>query len=368
MRQSGIHKVVIPVFLGVLVAAGYAYGESRKKVGFRGLTRVGRIGEFTSLYDFRRYSYGLGRLQGRSPAGTQDILRSSIRRRADYALRSTGRPARLSSAMPRLPTGKPGKFRYRPDRIVIPTPRGARGAGSTAMFESSATIGAADAYVSMIGEASVRALARRGQDITSLVPDDQGPYGQHMAKGEEAFKDGDFLEAYNQFTLANLIGRNDPESLLSLAHASFARAGFAYNEPALYLREALRYMPTLPLAPLRPKAFFGKTPAGIKSYTAGVKALEDHLKDNPSDANAHLVLAYFQWFSGQADLAAKSLSRALASAQQTRNEDIMEALNIFWDGMVASGKVVGRLRPATQPADSPSRSGTNKPTARPGGG
>jgi len=365
MRTLGMRKVAgVGLCLAVLVTSGHTYGESRKKVSFRGLTRPGRIGEYTSLYDFRRYSYGLGGLGKRAPAGSRNILKSTIGRPAELGLRSTGQPARLSSAMPRLPGGRVGKFRYTPRQTIIRPPRERHRPSSTAILDKAPTIGAADAYASMIGEASVQTLARRDQAITSLVPDDQSPYGQHIAKGEEAFRDGDFVEAYNQFTLANQLERNDPASFLSLAHASFAKAPSAsYNEPAYYLGEALRYMPTLPLAPLQPKAFYGQTPAGIARYTRGITRLEDHLKTTPSDANGHLVLAYFQWFSGQTDAARKSLSRALASARQAGNEDIMEALNIFWDGMVASGKVTGRLSPATQPVDSPAPPAATKPSA-----
>jgi tetratricopeptide (TPR) repeat protein len=167
-----------------------------------------------------------------------------------------------------------------------------------------------------------------------------------MAEGEKAFRAGDFRKAHNEFQSANCIGGKDPESLLSLAHAAFARSMFSYKEAALHLRRALKYLPELPLIPLQPGTFYGEEPEGIDRYVERITRLEKHTAKSPYDADALLLLAYFRWFEQDVEAARNALATALAAASKTKDSEQLEAINIFWDGMLASGKVTGELKPA----------------------
>ena len=69
----------------------------------------------------------------------------------------------------------------------------------------------------------------------------------------------------------------------------------------------------------------------------------------PSDADARLILAYFRWFEGDVDTAHEALAIALFLASRSSNAEQIEAVNTFWKGLVASGKVAGELIPQSPP-------------------
>ncbi len=129
-----------------------------------------------------------------------------------------------------------------------------------------------------------------------------------------------------------------------MSHAQFG--GKCYSMAAYYLRQALRYMPRLPMVPLRPKAFY--TDPSV--YVQNVQDLDDYLDGHPQDTDALLLRAYYAWFDvDEADSAGKAqdlLQKALAG---NNTPDMTLSIEAFWDGMVASGKVKGPLRPRPAP-------------------
>ncbi|MCP4376798.1 MAG: hypothetical protein GY794_11560, partial [bacterium] len=179
--------------------------------------------------------------------------------------------------------------------------------------------------------------------IKTLVPDQPGQYRDKMQRGEEFLRASSFAAAYDQFKVAADIAYRSPEALLNLAHASFASSG--YRMTAFYIRRALACMPELPGVPLRPKSFY----ENIGVYGDMVIRLETYLDENPGDGDALLILAYFRWFDDVPDIPVvrSVLKRALAVA---KSEERIEAIHIFWDAMVASGKVSGKLGATTQPS------------------
>jgi len=355
------------------------FAQSRTKLRTRStrviISPIGRLQDIGGRWELsspRARSYGLGGLQ--RPGAPTGPLRRSLAAGSAFALRSSigGRSgpgtALRSNILRRSGLGRPrsgGKGGASPPIAPVSAPgtgtggrkiqpfslsaQGGKGV-STALLASGTDLAAARAFIQSVGKAG-GALDKPDQPITSLVPDQGGQYHNYMARGEEHFRSGDFAFAFTQFRLANdIIGRS-PETLLSMAHAKFATARFSYASAAFYLRKALKYLPELPLAPLRPKAFYNN-PATFGEH---LFYLEDHLEKSPYDGEALLLLAYFRWFTDEPDVktARSALSKALAVSH---TDETTEAIETFWDGMVASGKVSGKLLPTTRPAkkvDSP---------------
>ncbi len=157
-----------------------------------------------------------------------------------------------------------------------------------------------------------------------------------MQKGEIAFRHGDFREAVFQFNLANTISINSPESLLSLMHTYFATSHGIYSLPSFYLQETLERFPELALIHVHPKAFYGKG----ADYIRDIVRLENYVKKYPKNPTGQFLLGYIRWRDGDVKAARKALAAAL---QYSRNQELTEAINILWDGMVASGKASGTL-------------------------
>jgi hypothetical protein len=186
------------------------------------------------------------------------------------------------------------------------------------------------------------------EPIKSLVPVGGGLYHDYIESGEKAFQTGDYTAAFSKFRMANYIGQKDPESLLSMSQAQFG--GKCYPLAAYYLRQALRYMPRLPMLPLRPKAFYGDPSV----YVQNVQDLNEYLVGHPRDTDALLLRAYYAWFDADATdptgVARDSLQKALAG---NNTPDVTLAIEAFWEGMVASGKVKGTLKPLPLPKADP---------------
>ena len=349
MKKLPTYSTAVWACAAVLALAGAAGAQSRKEASF---SRVGggsgKVGYGPSS-GFAYQAYGLGNLSGPSPGG-QGPLRSSAGGQGLFSLNRQGGAAPGQAGLPSLPLAAEGTVRYEKPGLVLPT-RGGPGLASALTGKTANSIGAASIYATLVGTAGQEVLENQDQPVTSLVPAEKSKYQEYMAKGEKALREGDFLEAHNEFRKANLIGVRDPESLLSLAHVEMANAMYSYGAPAFHLRLALKSLPELPLVPLRPKALFGDTPAAAARYLDVVLHLEDHLRRSPNDADALLLMAYLQWFGDETEAAKETLSLALGSSQRSGDEDALEVISIFWDGMVQSGKVSGTLTPTSQPAE-----------------
>ena len=317
--------------------------QSRKRVV---ITQPGTIEDPGSRginRDFSYYSFGLGNLSARRAGGGGNLLQGSVTQKASFALSRRG--GRAGPSSPMLGKAPQGQRRYSPVRNVMSNPGGIGLARSLSLRDTSA-IGTAHMYMADIAASSETALKSQVLPITSLVPTAPGLYRTHMMRGEEAFREGDFHLAHSEFQSANHIGGKDPESLLSLAHAAYARSRFSYNEGALHMRRVLKVLPELPLVPLQPKVFFGEGPEAAERYTERIERLEERVTKSPQDANALLLLGYFRWFEGDVDRAHRALAAALAGALRKEDEDQLTGIRTFWDGMVASGKISGDLKPA----------------------
>ena len=359
MKKAWTNSTALWTCAAVLTLAGVVGAQSRKDATISNVGGgVGKVGYGPSS-GFAYHTYGLGNLSGPSPGG-EGLLRSSVGGQGLFSLSRQGGAAPGQAGLPGLPLAAEGTMRYaNPD--LAPLARGGLGFASALTGKTGNSIGTASIYATLVGTAGQEVLEKQDQPVTSLVPAEKSRYQEYMAKGEKAFHEGDFLEAHNEFQKANLIGVRDPESLLSLAHAEMANALYSYGAPAFHLRLALKSLPELPKVWLKPKAMFGDTPAAAARYLDVVLHLEDHLRQSPNDADALLLMAYLQWFGDEAEAAKGTLSRALDSSQRSGDEDALEVISIFWDGMVQSGKVSGTLTPTSRPAEPTASAG---PAAR----
>jgi len=353
---------------------------------------------------FQSYSYGLGSLQAPRGAGG-DALRTSILGRG-LSVQRTGAldipgsrgilagsgnllsqpPTVRGLSVPRTGLGSTGAgLDLRINRpavapLVAPLARpatalqgGTASAGAMVDFGNQRTsigdvlatqdetaFGAARAYLQALEEAATSQLKDHSKPITSLVPTPPSEYRNHMAKGDRAFRANNFHVAYTEFQIAGDMGGQDPESLICLTHTQFALSRYSYAKACYFLQLAIRHMPELPLARLRPRGFY----SSASKYAEHLVALEEHLEKDPADGEAQLLLAYFRWFGEAQDAQATgtALSKALASALRRKDTHLLEAAETFWDGMVASGKVSGKLSPPS-PTGTSARPGRKAPSA-----
>ena len=187
-----------------------------------------------------------------------------------------------------------------------------------------------------------------------MTPEADSVYRTHMLEGERRFRTAEYAEAFRQFQLANGLVRNNAESLLSMLHARVALSIVSYSQASHYLREALKCQPELPLVPLHIRGFYGDP----THYVDQLFRLEQYVKNAPEDAEAQLVLAYYSWFDPDIEPARtqEALARALGAAKAAQPDDrsamndrLLEAIDVFWRGMVASGEVEGELKPIDPP-------------------
>ena len=350
-------KIALSVGLGALAVMCFlpeskAQSRQELRIDAPGLLRP--LAD-TGINRFSAYSYGLGAL--RAPAGGADsgVLRSSISSgltpgagafsiaRSSWAGfgphlgGATGRPSSHTGVGTSLLVGA---------AVPAPAVTGATtdAAYGRAMAELNQTpIGSAQAYLQAIAATSVSQLKGSTKPITSLVPDQPSMYRDYMAKGDSAFRAQNFLLAFTYFQIASDIGRRDPESLICLTHTQFALSQYSYGRAAYFLEQAIRRMPELPVVNLRPEGFYGN----VAKYAEQVVALEDYVTRSPHDGDALLLLAYLRWFrkSPDVEVVRSRLSDALAAGLKKRDTRLVDAIETFWDGALASGKVSGKLKP-----------------------
>jgi len=378
--------------LAVALLAPQATGQSRRRVTLSSPGVLSKPGRGTSVDTFQRYTHGLGSLHSGPSAPGASALRSSIGRtglnsigrrnvlsvphsagivradrnllrrpnstmripRSGLGLTGSGASRRVVGpvvAPPVAPVAPPARALTTPGAMPLVTGDGSSASiGDVLARQDETALGAARAYLQALEEAATSKLRDSSEPITTLVPTPKSDYREHMLKGDRAFRANNYRGAYSEFLIASDLGGRDPESLICLTHAQFALSAYAYPKAAYFLERAIKYMPELPLANLRPRGFYGSA----AKYAEHMVALEEHLERAPADGDALLLLAYFRWFDENQDVKTvhKALSRALASALKRKETHLLEAVQTFWDGMVATGKVSGKLVAAQEPGSS----------------
>jgi len=223
------------------------------------------------------------------------------------------------------------------------------GSALAAQANSPTPFALARGFVQALERSSASLLRDRTEPITTLVPERESVYRTYMLRGDRAFRQGNYREAFSNFQIANDLGNRDAESMICLFHAEFALSSVSYAKACYYLEQTLRRMPELALTNIRPRGFYESQ----SKYAQQLLALQDHIAKAPDDGEAMLTLAYFQWFEAQRDVNSvkKLLSRALAAAEDKKDPLVIEAVDTFWRGIVASGAASGQLEP--EPAKVP---------------
>ncbi|NBB95182.1 MAG: hypothetical protein GVY16_05520 [Planctomycetes bacterium] len=402
MKRTRWTTVVAIILTMTLAICSLAQGQSRKRRTISGPSGVGRGVAANSLYDFRRFSAGVGSLQKSRPL-ERSALQSSMYNPRSYrgglsvgmqqqrynpttapigAASSSTRSIRRGPARPQgtgitnVPAPSTGPARtsrstrtydsavtppaYLTDTTgaPYPAPREAGDAASTYMLEDPQTILMRQLSATRSSMSYAAALAPQPADqrelpvqsdetITSLAPDKPGLPRRFMRSGEEAFRNGRYGEAASAFTGAADVTSRSPEALLSLTRARFAQKN--YGRAGLNLIEALQQMPELSLIPIDPRNFYDD-PA---TFTEHLAALQTQVDQTPWGPRLNLLLAYYRFRTGDMRKVREPLSKALAVARRDENEDMEDAALILWDGLLARSLVDGELQPAELPQTEP---------------
>lgn len=358
MQMKKVREILFFGALAVTITATFALGQSRKQVYVAGPGQPGistRVD--SSVQVFNSYSAGLGTsvsssLNPNSVLTNAAVTEFSISRYSNASTGSGPGNGLNISELGRAPGGarldSGGGNIIQPGRIYS--------GGQTiprSVNMDTAILGAAADYLEQIG--GIFAGANAKKPITSFVPRQPGAYRDYMEAGERGLKTDDYNMALTQYLLANHIGIDDPESLLSLTHAYFAVA--YYSSAAGYLRQAIRKFPEMPLTPLSPQSFFSTK----RRYQQLLMKLERYTQAHSTEADSLLLLAYFRWFADSPAAARAALFDALQLAKNGQAKpETAEACRTFWDGMVASGKISGALEPAAQPTQPATRPASEK--------
>jgi hypothetical protein len=321
---------------GLLLAwCGPLLAQGRKNVGLttpalRGLNVVGG--------DFSTYSYGLGGVRPAGLAGS-DVLRSSVYTApmaglgVNYAtlpkvgsldsgdVSSVGNPLSIirrtpmDSAISSLtwsgPSGSEGLLSSLSSDVFkgMKSPLSESGANPMAppVAPARATkVGAfavsLQSYVISGTKPPLSAVPAEDTPVKTLAPQAPSDYRTRMLTGETALREGRYADAVDAFTLAEAMAGTSPEPLLDMVAA---QAGLGrYHEAAYNLRQTYSIFPELPASKLQWRSFyppdqFDKLLAEMRGSAQG------------GDADATLLLAYFQHCDGQADQARESFNLAI---------------------------------------------------------
>ncbi len=352
--MTGVGRTIRVALVALAFGPGVSWGQARTRYQWlaprlQGLARIG--GDFTTQ------SAGLGGLERSSPYGGSGLLRSSISQPGSFDLkrsRGTGGITGLSGlGQLKTPTG----HSYRTPQANVRPATGLIASVYDQMDPKA--MGGLALYLQTVGHTS-QLLMLEDKAITTFVPTEPGRFQEHMAKGDKAFRVERYLKALGAFEVALTVGRSIPETHLSLVHAYFA-AG-QYYSAAQHLRQALKYLPELPLVQLQVRGFYGKA----EDFDNHLAALEKRVLEWTDDADGRLLLAYFRYFDGADGEAAAALRQAYKLSWRYKQKETAKAVETFWEGMLAAGRAAGDLAATTRPGYlAPSK--VREPTTRPAG-
>ncbi len=329
-----------------------AQSRSRYKWKTPGVGGISTIGG-----DFSTYSSGIGGLRRPGAGAPTGILKSSLV--SNYNLRRGGaaKAGVLGTALPK-PSGSLKGQSYGSTKIKLTTPLETGLPKTTVDIKRvTTTSGARSDLLTKTRQPTTSSTTKpkKTKLISSFVPSEPSRYQKYMKQGDQAFRAERFIESAETFDIAIAMGRYLPESHLSLVHSYFALG--RYYSAAYHLRRTLKYFPDLPMVSLRVRMFYGQP----ETFVAHVDKLRQEIRKSP-EADLLLLFGYVRYFDGAEADAAKVLRRAWTAGKD--NQATTKAIEIFWSGMVAAGKVEGSLGGTTT---QPSRSapvGRDKPAGK----
>jgi hypothetical protein len=367
--MTGNQTRLIGMFAMWLMLSAPCLAQSRKRVTISSPSTVGRF--TTGTTTFNSYSSGIGNLSSgggvsnsilrskvSSPARSvsqQRGMRSTAGRgtsalsQSRQVMRSPSAPSMKTPAGSRNAARMPGTSMYtqqNPDLAgatpVVPQARSLPGATSTEGFfqrnHQLSSLSSGTTYFQAVGSAENKPMTSE-DNVTSLVPDEPGPYREMMKVGERELRQRNYRRAAAKFELARDLSMNSPETMLHLFHTHFATAGGVYTLASHYLQETLKVFPELPLVNIQPKFFYSEQ----ELYLQDLTALQRYLQRTPQDADAQLVHGYLQFRQGEVEDARRALAEVVQAKQ---NKALSETARILWDGIVATGQAEGGLQPS----------------------
>jgi hypothetical protein len=343
-KSSAINTFAIFTILASVIGYVAADGPSGLglRTGYTGNTRGQRDASYNSVRDFNNNSFSAGDLPGYKPANGSGVLGSSMYKASPQTRSpgSIGAPPRrpsTSSLMGKRPTSTRISTPTTPMviRPTAPPRRPTRSRTSTLSYRSGTQL---TLLAPILADKDVKPIVLPTREITSLVPDRQNSYRDHMLKGEDAFRRGLYKESAKYFSQARVSSVNSPESLLSLAHANLALADGSYGRTAVFLGKTVDRFPQLPAIKVHPASFFGKT----DDYQKVLKKLQKFGKDNPKDASAEFVLAYLTWRDKRFLLARQMVRQAIKNCRDT---DLSRQMQTMLAGMAVDKKTLMTLAP-----------------------
>lgn len=121
-----------------------------------------------------------------------------------------------------------------------------------------------------------------------------------MREGMEAFTAGDYDQSGRMFLQAGMANPDNIDAWLAYAVARFATRD--YEASALAVRRGVRAMPDVASSPINIRERYGRP----DDFDRHLASLESHVRVQPEDAEAWLVLGFVRHFSQQRELAAKT--------------------------------------------------------------
>ncbi len=187
------------------------------------------------------------------------------------------------------------------------------------------------------------------EEISSFVPVEPSIFQTQMRQAEVAFRHERYEDAESACQMALALARHAPETHLGLMQ-SYVALG-KYNMAAFHLEKALGYYPELPLTRLALRKFYSNN----QEFVDQLESLRREALDANSAGKVSLVLAFFYYFDGSDKQAIEALKRAQELAEQAKDGDTLQAVDIFWNGVVAAGRGAGTIQNASQPTSRPAR-------------
>ncbi len=320
---------VLSLIAGVLAAApAAALAQARGGFSVGTLRSVGSLDSDSTT--FQRYSYGLSGTAAPPPAAEPSASYPRTLRRSGGG--GAGAAARRRPGQPRV-----ARRLYQPTEIRF----NAGGLGQGSIFKEANRM--AGDRVSFGGDVRTTfgltaSPVETDGPIRSFAPNNTGRYATYLRTGQDAMRVGQYTQAAEHFRQAALIGPRRPEALLSIAHADFGAGRYA--SMAHRLRQAIRHNPDLPARDIRIRSFF----SDVGTFLTLRDALIEQTEAVPDDARQWMALGYVLWYDNDTARATEAWRRAYhASTDPT----ISGAIEAWWDGAVATGRISGPLEEAT---------------------
>lgn len=342
MRQELLKIALWSV--GVLLwSPGASWGQARSSYQWNspgGSTGFRELGG-----NFTRYSYGLGGTAHTWQDG--GVLGSSIGRQYDPSIRSSLSGATASPLSPFGATGglKPAAYGSTDFRLPKPDLQAVSRLPQVSGPSYNSLAQTVESYLLTLADQAATQPADK--PVQSFVPPEPSEFQRHMQRADSAFRNGRFNEAHSGLAVAAALAGSAPECSLSLTLSSVALGH--YYQASMHLREALKGFPELPLVNVDLPGFYGDR----ADFDRHLRQLQQQVELAPADLDAALVLAYVQYFSGDRPSAVAGVRRLHALAGESNSAVMLEACEIFYDGMMAAGAAAEPLPPASRPARAP---------------